>query len=30
MRDLFNGTDEQYKKHVYDTIKHLVEIRENG
>ena len=30
MRDLFNGTDEQYKKHVYDTITHLVEIRENG
>ena len=30
MRDLFNGTDEQYKKHVYDSIKHLVEIRENG
>ena len=30
MRDLFNGTDEQYKKHVYDTIKHLVEIRANG
>ena len=29
IRDLFNGTDEQYKKHVYDTIKHLVEIREN-
>ena len=30
IRDLFDGTDEQYKKHVYDTIKHLVEIRENG
>ena len=30
IRDLFNGTDEQYKKHVYNTIKHLVEIRENG
>jgi hypothetical protein len=29
IRDLFNGTDEQYKKHVYDTIKHLVEIRDN-
>jgi len=29
IRDLFNGTDEQYKKHVYNTIKHLVEIREN-
>jgi len=30
IRDLFNGTDEQYKKHVYNTIKHLVEIRKNG
>jgi hypothetical protein len=29
IRDLFDGTDEQYKKYVHKTIKNLVELRKN-
>ncbi|MCH2541990.1 MAG: hypothetical protein MKZ97_01520 [Alphaproteobacteria bacterium] len=29
MRDLFEGTDEEYKMYVYETLKNLIEIRKN-
>ena len=29
IRNLFDGTEEEFKKHVYENIKHLMEIRKN-
>tara|TARA_Y100000034_G_scaffold135712_1_gene208736 strand:- start:1535 stop:2185 length:651 start_codon:yes stop_codon:yes gene_type:complete len=30
IRDLFNGTNKEYKKKTYTTIKKLIELRKNG